>query len=80
MHLGRFCAKRIESFHEFSHWEVSHEVVELHHFLIIGSSGSCSTCCRQRYGSYDRPASRGSSRSRSPGGFDHRRMWTTGTG
>jgi len=35
MHLGRFCAKRTESFHEFTHWEwklfdlLSREVREL---------------------------------------------------
>ena len=33
MHLGRFCAKRTQSFHEFTHWEVSRMVAELDFFL-----------------------------------------------
>jgi len=33
MHLGRFCAKRTESFHEFTHWEASRMGVELHSSL-----------------------------------------------
>jgi len=28
--LGRFCAKRTKSFHEFTHWEVSRKDVERH--------------------------------------------------
>ena len=35
MHLGRFCAKRTESFHEFTHWEVGHKVAELHSFISL---------------------------------------------
>lgn len=30
MHLGRFCAKRTQSFHEFTHWEVRLNGVELY--------------------------------------------------
>jgi len=30
MYLGRFCAKRTKSFHEFTHWEVSRKDVERH--------------------------------------------------
>ena len=37
MHLGRFCAKRTQSFHEFTHWEVRHAVVELQFYLTRSS-------------------------------------------